>query len=50
MIWNLQEIWLNIYMETKDNYFDNVNDFCEQCEKADELKEFNRQMFAQIDY
>lgn len=50
-MWDEEEKeWCDWYMETKDNYFDNVNDFCEQCEKADELKEFNRQMFAQIDY
>lgn len=50
-MWDEEEKeWCDWYMETKDNYFDNANDFCEQCEKADELKEFNRQMFAQIDY
>ena len=37
-------------METEDDYFDDVDDYCEQCEKADELEEFNRQMFAQIDW
>ena len=42
--------WEDWYMETEDDYFDNVDDYCEQCEKADELKEFNRQMFTQIDW
>lgn len=50
-MWNEEEKeWCDWYMETEDDYFDSVNDFCEQCEKADELEEFNRQMFAQIDW
>lgn len=37
-------------METEDDYFNDVDDYCEQCEKVDELKEFSHQMFAQIDW
>lgn len=42
--------WEDWYMETEDDYFNDVDDYCEQCEKADELKEFSHQMFAQIDW
>lgn len=38
------------YLETDDDYFDNVDDYCEQCEKAEELTEFNQALFEQIDW
>lgn len=50
-MWDEEEKeWCDWYTEEENNYFDNVDDYCKQCEKADELKEFNRQMFAQIDW
>ena len=38
------------YLETEDDYFDDVDDYCEQCEKAEELTEFNQALFEQIDW
>lgn len=38
------------YLETEDDYFDNINDYCEQCERAEELTEFNQTLFEQIDW
>ena len=38
------------YLETDDDYFDDVDDYCEQCERAEELTEFNRTLFEQIDW
>lgn len=38
------------YLETEDNYFDNIDDYCEQCERAEELTEFNQTLFEQIDW
>ena len=38
------------YLETDDDYFDDVDDYCEQCEKAEELTEFNQALFEQIDW
>ena len=33
-----------------DDYFDDVDDYCEQWERAEELTEFNRTLFEQIDW
>ena len=38
------------YLETDDDYFEDVDDYCEQCEKAEELTEFNQYLFEQIDW
>ena len=38
------------YLETKDDYFDDVDEYCEQCEKAEELTEFNQALFEQINW
>ena len=38
------------YLETDDDYFDEVDDYCEQCERAEELTEFNQALFEQIDW
>lgn len=38
------------YLETGDDYFDNIDDYCEQCERAEELTEFNQTLFEQIDW
>ena len=38
------------YLETDDDYFDDVDDYCEQCEKVEELTEFNQALFKQIDW
>ena len=38
------------YLETEDDYFDDVDDYCEQCERAEELTEFYQALFEQIDW
>ena len=42
--------WNDWYLETDDDYFDDVDDYCEQCERAEELTEFNQTLFEQIDW
>lgn len=37
-------------METDEDYFDDVDDYCEQCEKADELESFRDKLYEQIDW
>lgn len=37
-------------LETDDDYYDDVDVYCEQCEKAEELTEFNEALFKQIDW
>ena len=50
-IWNEEESeWEDWWMETEDDYFDDVDDYCEQCEKADELENFRSKLFKQIDW
>ena len=42
--------WNDWYLETDDDYFDDVDDYCEQCERAEKLTEFNQSLFEQIDW
>lgn len=47
-IWNEEESeWEDWYMETEATL---MNDYCEQCEKADELENFRSKLFKQIDW
>lgn len=45
-----EQDWIDWYIETEDDYYDDVDDYCEQCEKAEELTEFNQSLFEQIDW
>lgn len=53
-IWNEgnedESEWEDWWMETDEDYFDDVDDYCEQYEKADELKDFRSELFKQIDW
>lgn len=42
--------WEEWYLETKDDYFDEVDEYCDQCERAMELEEFSKELFKQIDW
>lgn len=41
--------WESWYLETEDDYFDDIDEYCEQCEGSEELKEFINTLFEQID-
>ncbi len=50
-MWNEDESeWEDWWMETDKDYFDDVDDYCERCEKADELENFRSKLFKQIDW
>ena len=38
------------YLETDDDYFDDVDDYIESIGKADEIDEFTHELFKQIDW
>ena len=42
--------WCDWYMETEDDFFEDVDEYCEQCDKAEELEEFKRELLEQIDF
>ena len=42
--------WEDWYLETEDNYFEEVDDYCAQCERSAELEEFSEELFKQIDW
>jgi len=42
--------WNDWYYETDEEYFDNVDDYCESCSKAAELENFSTEIFNQIDW
>ena len=37
-------------METENDFFEDVNEYCEQCEKSEDLEKFNKELYTQIDY
>lgn len=48
-IWDEEEQdWIDWYLETEDNYFDSLDEYCEQCEKAEELAQFSKSLFEQV--
>ena len=52
-IWDEKENdWCDWYLETEDDYFEDIDDYCEsdECEMKEELQEFNKVLFGQIDY
>ena len=42
--------WNDWFIETENDYFNDVDKYCEQCEKAEELKSFSKELFEQIDW
>lgn len=44
------EEWEDWHLETENDYFEDVDEYCEQCERAEELTEFNQYLFKQIDW
>lgn len=42
--------WCDWYLETDDDYFDDVDDYIESTGKADEIDDFTHELFKQIDW
>lgn len=42
--------WNDWYLETEDDYYEDVDEYCEQCEGAEELTAFNQALSEQIDW
>lgn len=42
--------WEDWHLETEDDYFEDIDEYCEQCDRSEELEEFNRALFKQIDW
>ena len=40
--------WEDWVLETEDDYFENVDDYCEQCSASEDLEEFSTTLFKQI--
>jgi hypothetical protein len=45
-----EQDWNDWFIETEDDYYDDVDDYCEQCDGAAELMQFNQALFEQIDW
>lgn len=43
-------VWNDWYLETEDDWFDDVDEYCEQYDKTGELKEFTKEVIGQIDW
>ena len=41
--------WVDWCLETENEYFDDVDAYCEQCEMSEELAEFRQTLFERID-
>ena len=49
-MWDEEEKeWIDWCAETENDFFENIDEYCEQCDKAEELTEFERKLFEQID-
>ena len=40
--------WYDWDMETEDDYFDNVDEYCQQCPQAEELAAFTEALIKQV--
>lgn len=40
--------WEDWHLETEDDYFEDIDEYCEQCSMSEELKEFSTALFEQI--
>jgi hypothetical protein len=50
-MWDEEEKeWIDWRIETEDDFFEDIDEYCEQCDKAEELEEFERKLFDQIDW
>ena len=38
------------YQETEDDYFEDLDEYCDQCDEAKELKEFVQELYGQVDW
>ena len=53
-MWDEEEgEWTDWYLETEDDYYEDVDEYCEQCslcERTEELRKFNEEMMKQVDW
>ena len=42
--------WKDWYLETNDDYFDDVDEYISQSENAEKIEEFSDELFKQIDW
>ncbi len=42
--------WEDWYLETEDDYFDDVDEYCKKCERSEEIDNFSKDLFEQIDF
>lgn len=42
--------WNDWCIETENDFFEDIDEYCEQCEMAGELEEFERELLEQIDF
>lgn len=42
--------WEDWYLETEEDYFEDIEEYCKQCDRSEELEKFNRALFEQIDW
>lgn len=45
-----EQEWTQWYLETEDNYFDDVDEYCDQCANVEELTNFNNALYKQVDW
>lgn len=45
-----EQEWCDWYLETDNDYFEDVDEYCEQSERAEELSAFNQAVFEQVDW
>lgn len=46
----IENEWIDWYLETDEEFFKDVDEYCDQCNQASELECFREQIMGQIDY
>ncbi len=50
-MWNEQENeWYSWEIDTGNNYFDDVDEYCQSCKSVKELQNFSKEIFSQINW
>ena len=42
--------WFDWYLETEDDYFENIDEYINSTDKAEEINNFTKELFDQIDW
>lgn len=45
-----EQEWYDWYIETDEDYYDDLDEYCEQCKNVEDINEFKTEIFKQVDW